>query len=160
MFIHEHLPPEVKRSLKQVGWTKGVELAKLARSKEGQDFDCATWLHKARSSPISGFFQFLSLEQRKQSTELVARRQSRSSCSGSSRNENISKRVPKASRRSAATRRATVSVLRLHKEPRNAPSTVPKSFRRGQETAWECRAVEQKSIVTTGDAMRACAYRA
>src|SRR5205823_2951047 len=31
MSIHEHLPPEVKRELKQVGWTKGLELAKLAR---------------------------------------------------------------------------------------------------------------------------------
>ena len=30
MSIHEHLPPQVKRELKQVGWTKGLELAKLA----------------------------------------------------------------------------------------------------------------------------------
>jgi hypothetical protein len=49
MSIHEHLPPEVRRELKQVGWTKGLELAKLARSRrDGQEFDCATWLHKAR----------------------------------------------------------------------------------------------------------------
>src|SRR5438132_10275407 len=48
MSIHEHLPPQVKRELKQVGWTKGLELAKLARSRDGQEFDCATWLHKAR----------------------------------------------------------------------------------------------------------------
>src|SRR5207244_5357607 len=27
MSIHEHLPPEVKRELKQVGWSKGLELA-------------------------------------------------------------------------------------------------------------------------------------
>ncbi|HTT17805.1 MAG TPA: hypothetical protein VMG82_02605, partial [Candidatus Sulfotelmatobacter sp.] len=53
--IHEHLPPEVKRSLKQVGWTKGVELAKLARRKDGQDFDCATWLHKAQHLPKEDF---------------------------------------------------------------------------------------------------------
>ena len=32
MSIHEHLPPEAKRDLKQVGWTKSLELAKLARS--------------------------------------------------------------------------------------------------------------------------------
>src|SRR5690242_19970371 len=38
MSIHEHLPPEVKRELKQVGWTKGLELAKLARAKNGPDF--------------------------------------------------------------------------------------------------------------------------
>ena len=50
MSIHEHLPPEAKRKLKEVGWTKGLELAKLARA-EGQRFDCATWLHKARSHP-------------------------------------------------------------------------------------------------------------
>jgi len=55
MSIHEHLPPEVKRSLKQVGWTKGVELAKLARRKDGQDFDCATWLHKAQHLPKEDF---------------------------------------------------------------------------------------------------------
>jgi hypothetical protein len=48
MSIHEHLPQQVKKQLKQVGWTKGTELAKLARV-EGQGFDCATWLHKARS---------------------------------------------------------------------------------------------------------------
>jgi hypothetical protein len=47
MSIHEHLPPQARRELKQVGWTKGLELAKLAR-RDGQDFDCATWLHKAR----------------------------------------------------------------------------------------------------------------
>jgi hypothetical protein len=49
MSIHEHLPPQVRRELKQVGWTKGLELAKLARSRrDGQEFACATWLHKAR----------------------------------------------------------------------------------------------------------------
>ena len=47
MSIHEHLPPQVRKELKEVGWTKGLELAKLAR-RDGQEFDCATWLHKAR----------------------------------------------------------------------------------------------------------------
>ena len=46
MSIHEHLPPEVKRELKQVGWSKGLELAKLASSRNGQSFKCASWLHK------------------------------------------------------------------------------------------------------------------
>jgi len=32
-----------------------VELAKLARSRDGQDFDCATWLHKARELPKEEF---------------------------------------------------------------------------------------------------------
>jgi len=31
-----------------VGWTKGLELAKLARSRQSQPFDCATWLHRAK----------------------------------------------------------------------------------------------------------------
>ncbi len=47
MSIHEHLPPQVRKSLKEVGWTKGLELAKLAR-KQGQRFESATWLHRAR----------------------------------------------------------------------------------------------------------------
>jgi len=41
MSIHEHRPAPVKRELKQVGWTKGLELAKLARRRDGQEFDCA-----------------------------------------------------------------------------------------------------------------------
>jgi len=47
MSIHEQLPPQVRKELKQVGWTKELELAKLVRSK-GKAFDCAIWLHKAR----------------------------------------------------------------------------------------------------------------
>jgi hypothetical protein len=31
MSIHEHLPPQARKQLKEVGWTKGLELAKLAR---------------------------------------------------------------------------------------------------------------------------------
>jgi hypothetical protein len=54
MSIHEHLPPQARKELKEVGWTKGLELAKVAR-RDGQDFDCATWLHKARSLPKDQF---------------------------------------------------------------------------------------------------------
>ena len=54
MSIHEHLPPQARRELKEVGWTKGLELAKVAR-RDGQDFDCATWLHKAREMPKEQF---------------------------------------------------------------------------------------------------------
>jgi hypothetical protein len=54
MSIHEHLPPQARRELKDVGWTKGLELAKVAR-RDGQGFDCATWLHKARSLPKDEF---------------------------------------------------------------------------------------------------------
>jgi hypothetical protein len=52
--IHEHLPPQARKDLKEVGWTKGLELAKLAR-RDGQHFDCATWLHKARKLPKEDF---------------------------------------------------------------------------------------------------------
>jgi hypothetical protein len=54
MSIHEHLPPQAKKELKEVGWTKGLELAKLAR-RDRQEFDCATWLHKARELPKEEF---------------------------------------------------------------------------------------------------------
>jgi hypothetical protein len=54
MSIHEQLPPEARKDLKQVGWTKGLELAKVAR-RHGKDFDCATWLHKARELPKESF---------------------------------------------------------------------------------------------------------
>ncbi|HEX6504782.1 MAG TPA: hypothetical protein VF011_16200 [Terriglobales bacterium] len=54
MSIHEHLPPQARKDLKEVGWTKGLELAKLAR-RGRQEFDCATWLHKARELPKEEF---------------------------------------------------------------------------------------------------------
>src|SRR3989440_11288914 len=54
MSIHEYLPPQVRKELKQVGWTKGRELAKLVRA-QGQDFDCAPWVHKARTLPREQF---------------------------------------------------------------------------------------------------------
>jgi hypothetical protein len=54
MSIHEHLPPQARKDLTQVGWTKGLELAKVAR-RDGQDFDCAIWLHKAREMPTEEF---------------------------------------------------------------------------------------------------------
>jgi hypothetical protein len=54
MSIHEHLPPQVRKDLKRLGWTKGVELAKLAR-KQGERFESATWLHKARQMPKAEF---------------------------------------------------------------------------------------------------------
>ena len=47
MSIHKHLPPQVRKDLKEIGSTKGRELAKLAR-RDGQHFDCAPWVHKAR----------------------------------------------------------------------------------------------------------------
>src|SRR5713101_1363865 len=54
MSIHEHLPPQARRELKKVGWTKGLELAKLAR-RDGQRFESAIWLHKAREMQTDEF---------------------------------------------------------------------------------------------------------
>jgi hypothetical protein len=48
MSIHENLPRQFRHELKQVGWSKAAELAKVAR-REQEHLDCATWLHKARS---------------------------------------------------------------------------------------------------------------
>src|SRR5204862_3100664 len=47
-------PPQVRKELKQVGWTKGRELAKLVRA-QGQGFDCAPRVHKARTLPREQF---------------------------------------------------------------------------------------------------------
>jgi hypothetical protein len=68
MSIHEHLPPQARRELKEVGWTKGLELAKIAR-RDGQEFDCATWLHKAREMPKEEFKQEVEKELTGRETE-------------------------------------------------------------------------------------------
>jgi len=56
MSIHEHLPPQARKDLKEIGWTKGRELAKLAR-RDGQHFDCAPWVHKAREMRREDFIR-------------------------------------------------------------------------------------------------------
>jgi len=61
MSIHEHLPPQARKELKKLGWAKGIELAKLAR-RDGQQFDCATWLHKARELSKEDFQQAVERE--------------------------------------------------------------------------------------------------
>ena len=68
MSIHEHLPPQARKELKEVGWTKGLELAKIAR-RDWQHFDCATWLHKAREMPKEEFKQEVERELTGQETE-------------------------------------------------------------------------------------------
>ena len=54
MSIHEHLAASGRKQLKEVGWSKGIELVKLAR-RDGEHFDSATWLHKARQMPKEDF---------------------------------------------------------------------------------------------------------
>jgi hypothetical protein len=56
MAIHEHLPRIPKLELKVLGWSKAVELVKVAR-RDGEQFDCATWLHKAKELPKEQFKQ-------------------------------------------------------------------------------------------------------
>src|SRR5665811_376343 len=54
MSIHEQLPRQVRNELKQVGWSKAAELAKVAR-RDQEHFESATWLHKARGMPKQQF---------------------------------------------------------------------------------------------------------
>src|SRR5580704_12040388 len=54
MAIHENLTRIPKPQLREVGWSKAVELVKVAR-RDGENFDCATWLHKAKGMPKEGF---------------------------------------------------------------------------------------------------------
>jgi hypothetical protein len=54
MAIHENLTRIPKRQLREVGWSKATELVKVAR-RDGSEFDCATWLHKAKELPKEDF---------------------------------------------------------------------------------------------------------
>jgi hypothetical protein len=47
MSIHDHLKQIPTWEIEALGWSKALELAKVARS-EGRHFDSATWLHKAK----------------------------------------------------------------------------------------------------------------
>lgn len=54
MAIHEHLTRVPKQQLRQIGWTKATELAKVAR-REGERFESATWVHRAQALPKEEF---------------------------------------------------------------------------------------------------------
>jgi hypothetical protein len=54
MAIQENLTKVPKHQLKAVGWSKAVEMVKVAR-RDGDNFDCATWLHKAGALPKEEF---------------------------------------------------------------------------------------------------------
>jgi hypothetical protein len=54
MTIHEHLTRIPKHDLQKIGWTKARELVRVARA-DGQRFDCAPWVHKARELPREEF---------------------------------------------------------------------------------------------------------
>ena len=55
MSIHENLPPQARKQ------AKGIELVRLAR-RDRQNFDCATWLHKARQMPKEDFKKAVEME--------------------------------------------------------------------------------------------------
>jgi hypothetical protein len=54
MAIHENLTRVPKQQLREIGWTKATELAKVAR-KEGERFESATWVHRAQVLPKEEF---------------------------------------------------------------------------------------------------------
>ena len=54
MAIHERLPRIPKHDLRQVGWSKAVELTRVVQ-KDGECFESAIWLHKAKTLPKEGF---------------------------------------------------------------------------------------------------------
>lgn len=58
MSIHETLPAEAKPELRQIGWSKSIDLMRVARV-EKEKFPCATWLHMARTSPKEKFHQMV-----------------------------------------------------------------------------------------------------
>jgi hypothetical protein len=47
MAIQENLTKVPKQQLREIGWRKAAEMAKVAR-RDGQSFDCAPWVHKAK----------------------------------------------------------------------------------------------------------------
>jgi hypothetical protein len=56
MTIHEHLTRVPKPELREMGWTKARELVKVAR-REGAEFICAPWVHKAKDLPKEEFIR-------------------------------------------------------------------------------------------------------
>jgi hypothetical protein len=68
MSIHENLPRAAKKELEKLGWAKGIQLAKVAR-RDKHNFDCATWLHKARDLSKEDFQQAVERELTGKATE-------------------------------------------------------------------------------------------
>ena len=54
MAIHENLTKIPKQRLREIGWRKAAEMVKVAR-RDGEEFDCATWVHKAKELPKEEF---------------------------------------------------------------------------------------------------------
>jgi len=54
MAIHESLTKIPKQRLREIGWRKAAEMVKVAR-RDGEQFDCAPWVHKAKELPREEF---------------------------------------------------------------------------------------------------------
>ena len=54
MAIHENLTKVPLQRLREIGWRKAAEMVKVAR-REGEEFDCAPWVHKAKELPKEEF---------------------------------------------------------------------------------------------------------
>ena len=54
MAIHENLTKIPKQRLREIGWRKAAEMVKVAR-RDGEEFDCAPWVHKAKELPKEEF---------------------------------------------------------------------------------------------------------
>ena len=54
MAIHEHLTRVPKQQLREIGWSKATELAKVAR-RDAEQFESATLVHKAQAMPKEEF---------------------------------------------------------------------------------------------------------
>jgi hypothetical protein len=54
MAIQENLTRVPKQQLREIGWSKATDLAKVAR-REGERFESATWVHKAQVLPKEQF---------------------------------------------------------------------------------------------------------
>ncbi len=56
MAIQENLSKIPKHQLREVGWSKAAEMLRVVR-RDGENFDSATWLHKAEKLPKEEFKQ-------------------------------------------------------------------------------------------------------
>ena len=56
MSLFERMPKKTHPHLAEIGWSKSIELTRLVR-KQGDRFESATWLHRARQMPKEKFKQ-------------------------------------------------------------------------------------------------------
>ena len=61
MSLFERMPKQTHPQLREIGWSKSIELTRLVR-KQGERFQSATWLHKAREMPKEKFKQAVEKE--------------------------------------------------------------------------------------------------